>query len=137
VTAYVAIANPGSPRARLFEEAVRAEDPGATLDIVPWLDVARGRVDLVDRLAPCATLRIDSAGQDFEVERALLALGYEARAAEPGGELICPADIDRLEEDRGRIVAPRQVHLGFLRALERIERALAARPPFESSSTNA
>lgn len=128
MTAYAAIANPKSPRARLFEEAVRAEDPGATLDIVPWLDVARGRVDLADRLAPCATLRIDSAGQDFEVERALLALGYEARAAEPGGELIPPTDFARLEEDRGRIVAPRQVHLGFLCALERIERALAVRP---------
>ena len=128
MTAYVAIANPGSPRARLFEEAVRAEEPQAALEIVPWLEIARGQVDLAERLPHQATLRIESAGQDPEVERVLLTLGYDARAAEGGGEIVAPAELAQLGAERGRIFAPRQVHLGFLRALERIERALAARP---------
>lgn len=128
MTRYVAVANPGSPRARLFEEAVRAEEPEATLEIVSWLEIARGQVDLAERLPHQAALRIESAGQDPEVERALLELGHDARAAEGAGEIVAPAELAQLGAERGRIFAPRQVHLGFLRVLERIERALAARP---------
>lgn len=125
---YVLIANPGSARARLFADAVRAESPSSRLTIIPWLSIARGEFDLAARLPHGCVLRIDSAGQDFEVERALLELGYHERCNQRGdGELIEPNAICALAEERGRILAPRQLHLGFLRALDRIEAALGTR----------
>lgn len=134
---FVLIANPESPRARLFQEAVSVETPGARVDVVPWLSIARGAVDLAEVLPRGALLRIESAGQDLEVERALLELGYDDRAAEGAGrgEILDATAIAKQGDERGRIHAPRQVHLGFLRALAKVEAALEARPDVRSMSS--
>ncbi|NUO54844.1 MAG: STM4014 family protein [Polyangiaceae bacterium] len=134
---FVLIANPESPRVRLFQEAVAIEMPGTRVDVVPWLSIARDRVDLREAMPPGALLRIESAGQDAEVERAFLELGYpdRAREHEGHGELLDAPAITKLGDERGRIHAPRQTHLGFLRALAKIELALEARPDVSSMSS--
>jgi len=74
-----------------------------------------------------AIVRQDSFGQDFEVERGLLRLGLEdARAL--GASVLELDAIDELEYERGRILCPRQLHCGFLRVVEAIEKTVARRP---------
>ncbi|MFF1415064.1 STM4014 family protein [Streptomyces sp. NPDC058289] len=64
--AFAVVGNPGNRRVALFQEAVRAAGlPGAR--VVPWRDVLTGRA--VFRAGEC--VRIDSPGEDPEVERLL------------------------------------------------------------------
>lgn len=64
--AFAVVGNPGNRRIALFQEALRAAGlPGAR--VVPWLDVLTGRA--VFRAGEC--VRIDSPGEDPEVERLL------------------------------------------------------------------
>lgn len=107
----VALAEAGLPPADVLSYAQLIEDPEAALgfDAGPTL------------------VRQDSFGQDFEVERGLLRLGYEA-AKRRGANTIDPEALARLQPERGRVLAPRQLHCGFLEVLRRIEELAAARP---------
>lgn len=123
---YILIGNPDNRRVTLFQQALarQGQDPAT---VVPWSA-------LIDSLEPLAALphdeallRIDSAGESFEVERGLLRLGYEeARAL--GVCTIEPDVAAALPFDHGRIICPRQANLGLLRLLRRIDRLLARRP---------
>jgi len=108
----------------MFQQALAAEGcPPA--HVVSYLELLR---DGVERLAELpdepALVRIDSAGEDFEVERQLLRLGYEDAVA-AGVSTIEPHAVEALKYDLGRILCPRQAHLGFVRLLGRLERVLA------------
>jgi hypothetical protein len=119
----VVLGNPGSRRVALFCEAARAlgaEPPR----VLSWLDFLADPA-VVDRIDdPDAIFRIESPGQSFDVERTLLGRGRAAARA-----LGCTLEEhpERLVEERGRIVAPRQMHLGFESALADLEVALAGR----------
>lgn len=64
--AFAVVGNPGNRRVALFQDAVRAAGlPGAR--VVPWLDVLNGRAVF----RPGESVRIDSPGEDPEVERLL------------------------------------------------------------------
>ncbi|MFE9559808.1 STM4014 family protein [Streptomyces sp. NPDC006487] len=64
--AFAVVGNPGNRRVALFQKALRAAGlPGAR--VVPWRDVLTGRA--VFRAGEC--VRIDSPGEDPEVERLL------------------------------------------------------------------
>ena len=123
---FVILGNPENRRLTLFQAALRSEG-FAPARVVPWLELledpkALERVDL----AQC-WFRIDAAGENFEVERALLTLGArKAKAAKVS--TVSASAIAALGEDRGRILAPAQAHLGFGVALRRVERLLAKRP---------
>jgi hypothetical protein len=120
---YLVVGNPENRRVALFEEALaRCGLPPP--QIVRWIDLARGEpVTLPDEPA---FVRIDSFGEDFEVERALLARGHLHARGEH--ERLTLDAIAALTPDRGRILAPRQHHLGFLEVLGELEALLAARP---------
>ncbi|MEU2250233.1 STM4014 family protein [Streptomyces sp. NPDC019224] len=113
----VVVGNPGSRRVSLFQDAVTAAGlPEART--VPWLDVLRGGA----RFLPGETVRIESPGEDAEVDRLLRdadeptrvegsALWYArftaavrevARAAAEAGALLLdgPADIAALFDKR-------------------------------------
>jgi hypothetical protein len=126
---FVIVGNPENRRVGLFQEALARQDlPPAR--VIRWLDLARvprGEDVLADLPDGPAIVRIDSFGEDFDVTRELLRHGEDdARAA--GVWTVPAAEIAELDYDRGRILAPRQEHLGFLRVLADLERALAARP---------
>jgi len=102
------IGNPENRRVALWQAALAARGlPPAR--VCAWRDVlSDGFVARADEL-----VRIDSFGEDFEVERMLLARGARF-VDEPVRDVV---------EDLGRIYAPRQHHLGFLDALAELERS--------------
>ncbi|HEY7372964.1 MAG TPA: STM4014 family protein [Polyangia bacterium] len=123
---FVLIGNPENRRVTLFQAALARQDlPPAT--VVAWRALADDPRALAALPATPAFLRIDAAGEDDGVERAFLARGYsDARAA--GVATIAPAALATLAPSRGRILCPRQAHLGFLRVLDDVAALVAARP---------
>jgi hypothetical protein len=122
---FAILGNPSSRRVTSFTRAAH----GAGLDdplVVSWLDLAddaeRALAGLPD--APL-WVRIESFGEDFEVERALLRRG--SHRAPAGSVVLDLAQIAALRPDHGRIVAPRQAHEGFLAVLDDVDRVLTRR----------
>ncbi|MER5359475.1 STM4014 family protein [Streptomyces sp. NPDC002785] len=71
---FAVVGVPGNRRVALFQDAVRAAGlPPAR--VVPWLHVLRGEA----AFRPGETVRMDSPGEDPEVERLLRAVGDPAR----------------------------------------------------------
>lgn len=131
VPGFVILGNPENRRVGLFQDALaRQGQPPA--HVIRWIDLAReeGAAErLFAELAgeESSIVRIDSFGEDFDVERELLVRGFEdARGL--GAWAVTPEEVRALPYDRGRIFAPRQQHCGFLRVLGEVERALAKRP---------
>jgi glutathione synthase/RimK-type ligase-like ATP-grasp enzyme len=122
----ILIGNPANRRVTLFQAALAAQGhPPAR--VVAWRDLAEAGAParlLVD-VPPGAVVRIDSAGEDAEVERAFLRRG-EAAARAAGHEAIEARGLDAVPREPGRILYPRQAHLGFLAAVEEIAAALPA-----------
>ncbi|MFB6507126.1 STM4014 family protein [Streptomyces sp. NPDC002466] len=71
---FAVVGVPGNRRVALFQDAVRAAGL-PTARVVPWLDVLRG--EAVFR--PGETVRMDSPGEDAEVERLLRAVDDPTR----------------------------------------------------------
>jgi glutathione synthase/RimK-type ligase-like ATP-grasp enzyme len=116
---FAVIGIPGHRRVALFQAALAAQGaPPAR--VIGWAEViadARAALRGVDG----AILRIDAAGEDDGVERALIRRGEAAWPA------VSAAELARIPVERGRIVAPRQQHAGFGLVLEEIAAALAGR----------
>jgi hypothetical protein len=122
---FLIIGNPENRRVMLFQAALAAQGLPAAR-VVAWLDLARDLSALEAVPDEPFLVRVDSFGESFEVERALLAHGFEdARAA--GVSTLPPRALGALREDRGRILAPRQHHLGLLRVLTDVERVFASK----------
>ena len=126
---FVIIGNPENRRVRLFQEAlVRRQLRPAR--VIAWLDLApEGAPERVFAELPetPAIVRIDSFGEDFDVDRELLLRGFEDARAH-GAWAVPPEEVRATRYDRGRIFAPRQQHCGFLRVLREVDHALAKRP---------
>jgi hypothetical protein len=125
---FVIVGNPENRRVLQFCVAVAASGLPAPW-VVPWLEVARlgERAFEVVPQGP-ALLRVDSFGESFEVERALLRRGLDSGSMPRGATVLEVPEIDGLSADLGRILAPRQAHEGFLAALRDVENAAARRP---------
>lgn len=123
------IGNPENRRVALYQAALAAQGvPPAR--VVPWLAIARDGAARALAEVPAAEetiVRIDSAGENPDVEIAFLARGHEDAVA-AGVASIAPRDIGRLPHDRGRILCPRQHHLGFVRALDELAALFRDRP---------
>jgi hypothetical protein len=121
------IGNPGNRRVAHFQSALAALGwPPAR--VVSYHDLLTGTRHLADELSPGALVRIESPGEDFEVERLLLRAGFEAAQAE-GSPATGPAALDRLTFDPGRILYPRQWYLGYRAALARVAGQLSQAAP--------
>ena len=122
----IVLGNPENRRVQLFTDAVARRGRGR-IEVVAWLDFLKNTNALMSRLAPGAVLRIESPGENFEVERALLILGYDDRGGN-GHAWMGPDEIAGLEFRRGRVLATRQWYCGWQRALARVEECLKAVP---------
>ncbi|GGV74201.1 hypothetical protein GCM10015535_02590 [Streptomyces gelaticus] len=71
---FAVVGVPGNRRVTLFQDAVRAAGLPAAR-VVSWLDVLRGEAGFL----PGDTVRMDSPGEDAEVERLLRAVGDPTR----------------------------------------------------------
>lgn len=122
----VVLGNTGSRRLVLLDQALAGlgQSPAR---VVPYLDYLRGRVALADVVREGSLVRIESPGQDFEVERAILAVGAPILPAGPALRTD-PEALDRLSCERGRILGPKQWSLGFAQLLARIARDRAGCP---------
>ncbi|WP_030924036.1 STM4014 family protein [Streptomyces sp. NRRL B-24720] len=74
VPRFAVVGVPGNRRVTLFQEAVRAAGL-PTPRVVPWPDVLRGKV----AFRPGETVRMDSPGEDAEVDRLLRAVDDPTR----------------------------------------------------------
>ena len=111
---FLVIGNPENRRVRFFQDALRRFSlPRAR--VLAYEDLLSGRTELASELRSETIVRIESPGENFAVEKLLLAEGA-GEAESEGSPAVCPVD---LEFDRGRIVHPRQWFLGFRRVLTR------------------
>ncbi|MCY1032099.1 STM4014 family protein [Corallococcus sp. BB11-1] len=124
---FLIIGNPGNRRVTLFQEALHHAGLPPAL-VVSWETVARepdALLELPD--SEERIVRIDAAGEDTAVERALLKRGH-TDALGAGCEVLTPEQVDALPPEHGRVLCPRQHHLGFLRVLEDLTERFALRP---------
>jgi hypothetical protein len=124
----IVVGHPGHKRVALFQEALaRRGLPPA--HVVAWRDLLAGGDDLRRAAAGAALVRLESPGQDFEVEKLLLAAGAEEEETEDPVAAYLPADEAlRLPFDRGRLLFPRQWYRGFRAVLRRLAADLDALP---------
>lgn len=120
---WILLGNPSNRRVTAFCAALDAA--GQTFEVCAW------SAFLADPGAlpwtQDALFRIDSVGEDPAVEQALLRLGRD-RAETEGVWVASDAEINALPQRFGAILAPRQAHLGFLTALDTLDRCVAERP---------
>ncbi|MCY1014947.1 STM4014 family protein [Pyxidicoccus sp. MSG2] len=123
---FILIGNAENRRVTLFQEALERQGQ-APARVVPWVDFLSTPGILADLPDTEALVRIDSAGESWEVEKALLRRG-SVDAEEDDCTHLTPAEVDALEDDHGRILCPRQYHLGFLKTLTELQGIFAAHP---------
>ncbi len=123
---FLLLGNPENRRVTLFQEALALEgQPSAR--VISWQDFLADP-NVLDALPDEPTrFRIDSAGENDAVERAFLEHGYEP-ARRLGCRTISPRQLAKLAPSRGRIICPRQGHLGFEAALARLDGILERHP---------
>lgn len=126
---WIVVGIPTNRRVTMFQDALaRAGQPPAT--VLAWLDlIPPGAPAAILGALPeaPAILRLDSCGEDDAVERALIVRGELAARAE-GAPAIAAAQLARIPVEVGRILYPRQQHLGFLAVLAEITAVIEARP---------
>lgn len=130
MTRFIVIGNPANRRVTMFQAALAAQGlPAAT--VLAWRDLvepgAAARVLGALAAAP-AIVRIDSAGEDEDVERALILRGETAARAEGYAAAIGADALAAIPRELGRILVPRQQHLGFVAVLRELDAVLATRP---------
>src|SRR5262245_2577977 len=123
---FIIIGNPGSRRVILFQTSL-AQLKLPSAQIVPYIDLILGKTILTDIVSAGSVVRIESPGKEFEVERALLALGLDTGDCD-----VCLSRyaISKLVFERGRILYPRQWYIGYCEALHLIARQLRECPPY-------
>ncbi len=120
------VANPAGRRVELLQSAL-ARLALAPAEVVAWADVLSGRVHLARYVHKGDHVRVESSERDFEVERAMLALGAD-QDDDRGCARASRREIAALTFDRGRILWPGQWFLGFRAALRAIDAQLAECP---------
>ncbi len=123
---FLLIGNPANRRVTMFQDALAAQGLPAAR-VIAWIDLVAGAGVLGGVAATPTIVRIDSAGEDDEVERALVRRG-EAPARAEGYPAVSPSALARIPRELGRILFPRQHHLGFLAVLDQLSAVLADRP---------
>lgn len=114
---FLILGNPRNRRVGLFSEAL-AEAGQPAPEVVAWLDYLRNPLVLENAGLGERFLRIDSYGEDFEVERELLRRGGFENA-------------DRLQERKGEVIAPAVTHRGFQSVLRELAALFAKRPQWK------
>jgi glutathione synthase/RimK-type ligase-like ATP-grasp enzyme len=110
----------------MFAAALAARGRPAP-QVVAWCDLLDEPARLGEIPDEPSHLRIDSFGENHAVDQRLWARGF-SRAVAEGVQTIAPDRARSLVADRGRILAPRQLHLGFLDALDDLRPILTAHP---------
>jgi len=121
---FVIVGNPEHRRVTMFQAALAAQGLPPAI-VIAWRDLAEpgAPARLFNGLPADVIFRIDSMGEDADVERAMLRRG-EATARSMGATSISAAELAAQPYELGRIVCPRQIHCGFLAVLAEIEASI-------------
>jgi glutathione synthase/RimK-type ligase-like ATP-grasp enzyme len=123
---FLVIGNPENRRNEFFQTALRKHGlPPA--EVLSYIDLLSGSVNLPVNLESKTVVRIESPGENFAVDKAILLAGVEAAIAE-GSPVIEPEVIRLLKFDRGLILYPRQWYLGYRVLLGQLAVQLAQIP---------
>jgi len=122
--AWAVIGNPENRRVEYFVQALASLGQPSPL-VLSYHDLLTHRRS-VEEIPAGAIVRIDSPGENFEVEKLMLANGIAA-AEEEGSPVLGQRQLDQLEFDQGRILPTRQWYLGFRETLQGWHHALAER----------
>lgn len=123
-TPFVVLGNPENRRVQMFERAFRSLSKGE-LRVVSWLDFIRDPAALTACLTSECALRIESPGENFEVERAILGLAVDSYSP------FCVLDACELAElqfEKGRILPTQQWYRGWRVLMDLLSAVLAGRP---------
>ena len=121
----VLVGHPGHKRVTLFQEAL-VRRKLAQAWVVSWRDLLTGKADLRQAVGERSLVRLESPGQDFEVEKLLLAAGAAVEETEDReAAYLSAAEALALPFDRGRILYPRQWYRGFRATLQRLASTLS------------
>lgn len=119
---FVLIANPENRRVAFFREAcshLGLPEPR----ILPWSEVLHDDFPLDECLSHTGGLRIESPGENFDVERQLIQLGSTAAQAENLWPWISADESEQLEDHPGRVRLQRQWYHGWSAALAKVDSA--------------
>jgi hypothetical protein len=114
-TKIIVVGNPDNRRVALFQTAL-ANSGFPPAIVVSYEDLLAQRIALSDIVVPGSLVRIESPGENFEVEKALLRAG-ESEALSEGGPCLSHKEIQGLSPDLGLILNPRQSYLGYRKLL--------------------
>lgn len=76
-------------------------------------------------------IRIDSMGENAELEYALLKLGYQARLQENEQDALSCEVLEQRAYQFGELLAPRQLYLGFVDYLKKLAQIFQQRPQWK------
>lgn len=124
---FVLVGVPANRRVAMFQEALGSSGLPPAI-VISWLDIATRRVRWDQVLAPNMVLRLESSGEDFETERAILAVGADEEDEEDSAARISRSQALALDPDFGAVRYLRQWFLGFSRLLRELTEALPAVP---------
>jgi len=126
---FVVVGNPESRRIALFQDALaRMHLPAAC--VVSYLDLLQNRVALPDVVRRGDIVRLESPGQNWEVEKALLHLGAREDESE---DWLSAREVEKLQFERGRIWPSRQWFCGLKNLLQKLEYQLAQCAPHRAT----
>lgn len=100
------IGNPENRRVTLFQQAL-CDSHLPLARCISYLDILQGKSPLEEIFASDNCIRLESPGENFQVEQAILALGGLESA-------------DQLQEDKGRIYFPGIWYQGFKQLMSKI-----------------
>jgi hypothetical protein len=134
-SAFVILGNPENRRVTHFQEAlVKQNLPMA--HVVPWEAFLTNPTVLSNLPDDPTALRIDACGENERVETLLLERGFPLLDPNcPNRTAINPTQLKTLTSARGRLLCPRQSHLGFVNALDEITSIVAQKPHWRFTSS--
>lgn len=115
------LCNPENRRIGFLRRA--ALRTGWNIKLAAYEDLLRGEIDVASVARDCTVARIDSPGENFAVERLLLARGAELTSASGYANLDEAAAL-KLEYQLGQIHFPWQYFLGFKSLLSELDARL-------------
>ena len=119
----VIIGNPENRRVNLFQQALQERGEPAA-QVVTYERLLQEADCLREAVLSGSVVRIESPGENFAVEKGLLARGATPAELE-GSPFLTVDQIETLKYDHGLILHPRQWYLGYCRLLNVIETQLA------------
>jgi glutathione synthase/RimK-type ligase-like ATP-grasp enzyme len=128
---FILIGNTENRRVAFFQEALsHFQQPSAK--IIDYADLISGKQTLEQFNQPNTIIRFDSPEKNFDIDKAMIAEGWDEGDKGDGGDRgemgnhqrICPGEAMELEFDKGRILYPRQWYLGWRNLLQKWSKQL-------------